>query len=835
MSMENYSTETVNYFNDFKEKVESVYGMANMARTKGYDPLDYVEIPIALSMAEKVVGLISTVYPQMMGSGITERILDLEKQYGKLDPTVIFKIADEISDQKFCKFDSILQAMDAGIRVGLCYATLGVVSSPIEGYTGLEIQKTRTGKDYIVANFSGPIRSAGTTASCMVLFLIDYLREKFGYAKYDPTEEEIKRTWAELSDFHERITNLQYMPTEEETLFIAKNMPFQVGGDPSEKLEVSNYKNLKRVNTNFLRSGFCLVLAEGLAQKASKGWRLYNMARKNGIQGSGFDWLEEYMTIHEKRTLGKSKEGEAATYIKDLVAGRPVYGHPSKSGSFRFRYGRGRNSGFSAASIHPATMGITDDFIAIGTQLKIEKPTKGTAITSNDQIEGPIVKLKDGSVRQLKTLEESRKIYSEVEEIIYLGDILFPFSDLANRNAQLIKPGYVEEWWYLELKELNEEFGKKINPFEVSLGEAIEISKKTGISLHPKYIYYWTEISKEEFGGLLNLLKESIFDEGLSFSWTKKDKEKFYFGKRALELLGVPHDVVNERVVLDNISSKALFENLGISLENKEKMIEKLKQNLLIEEENILDIINKNNSLKIRNKAGEFIGARMGRPEKAKLRSIPGSPNSLFVVGKAGGRMKTMQSAYEVGSIKGNFPLYYCDQCKNETLFRNCEVCENKTRKRYFFRDIKEKGDEEKVPYSEVKGIPYNYREINFKYYFDKAREKLKFLKTDLPDVIKGIESTSSGENINERIEKGIIRAKHGLQVFRDGTVRMDGTELPLISFKPKEIGASVEKLKELGYTKDVYGNELSNEEQILEIKPHDVLIPSCSETPDEK
>lgn len=152
MSMENYSTETVNYFNDFKEKVESVYGMANMARTKGYDPLDYVEIPIALSMAEKVVGLISTVYPQMMGSGITERILDLEKQYGKLDPTVIFKIADEISDQKFCKFDSILQAMDAGIRVGLCYATLGVVSSPIEGYTGLEIQKTRTGKDYIVAN-----------------------------------------------------------------------------------------------------------------------------------------------------------------------------------------------------------------------------------------------------------------------------------------------------------------------------------------------------------------------------------------------------------------------------------------------------------------------------------------------------------------------------------------------------------------------------------------------------------------------------------------------------------------------------------------------------------
>ncbi len=35
-----------------------------------------------------------------------------------------------------------------------------------------------------------------------------------------------------------------------------------------------------------------------------------------------------------------------------------------------FRYGLARNSGFSAAAIHPATMAITDDFIATGTQLK---------------------------------------------------------------------------------------------------------------------------------------------------------------------------------------------------------------------------------------------------------------------------------------------------------------------------------------------------------------------------------------------------------------------------------------------------------------------------------
>jgi DNA polymerase II large subunit len=42
-----------------------------------------------------------------------------------------------------------------------------VVSSPIEGFTGLKLGKTRDGKDYFKAYFSGPIRSAGTTASCV--------------------------------------------------------------------------------------------------------------------------------------------------------------------------------------------------------------------------------------------------------------------------------------------------------------------------------------------------------------------------------------------------------------------------------------------------------------------------------------------------------------------------------------------------------------------------------------------------------------------------------------------------------------------------------------------
>jgi hypothetical protein len=38
--------------------------------------------------------------------------------------------------------------MEAGIRLGFAYATLGVVSSPIEGFTELKLGKTKEGKEY---------------------------------------------------------------------------------------------------------------------------------------------------------------------------------------------------------------------------------------------------------------------------------------------------------------------------------------------------------------------------------------------------------------------------------------------------------------------------------------------------------------------------------------------------------------------------------------------------------------------------------------------------------------------------------------------------------------
>lgn len=824
---------TQQYFIDLEKDVRKIYDVANEARAKNLDPVNKVEIPLARSLAEKVVGLISTIYPQMEGTSIAERILELEKDFGKLNMAVSFRIAEEVAKQKFCQFSSLLEAIDAGIRIGFAYTTLGVVSSPIEGFTGLKLGKTRDGKEYFIASFSGPIRSAGTTASCVVLMLIDYLRELFGYEKYDPSEEEVKRYVAENYDYHEYITNLQYLPTEDEATFLAKNLPIQIAGDPTEKIEVSNYKNLARVDTNLIRGGMCLIFSEGLAQKAKKGLRLLKEVKSKGFKSTGWDFLEDYVKLHEKREVGKTDD--SPTYIKDLVAGRPVFGHPSQSGTFRFRYGRGRVSGFSATSMHPATMAITDNFIATGTQLKIEKPTKGCVVTPCDCVDGPIVKLFNGSVKKPKTRDEARKLYSDVDEIIYLGDILFPFSDVANRNSNLLKSGYVEEWWKLELRQKDAEIEKKINCFDVSIEQSIELSEKFGIPLHPTYIFYWTQISKEEFSGLIKWIKNSRINEKIIFPYGKIEQEKFKDGKRALELLGIEHDVTIENVVLNETNSKALLANLGVgvSLKTPIPLSDFIDEEKFNSDKSVLEIVNSVSKFIIKDKAGDFIGARMGRPEKAKLRKLIGSPNILFPVGKEGGRLRSVQAAYELGTIKNNFPIFYCEKCNSNTIYPTCENCGQICKKLFYCRECDNLSLEVCKEHNNPQN--YNFFDLDIKHFFDKAVEKLKMQKADIPPLIKGVRGTSSQNHDIENLCKGIARAKYDLQVNKDGTIRFDATELPIVSFKPKEIFVSVEKLKELGYDRDIYGEELKNENQILEIMPHDVILPSYSESMDEK
>ncbi len=847
------SKEMKKYFQDIDKKIKLAYNLAGKARKKGYDPEDKVAIPLAKNMAERVEGLISTISPEITKSGLSKRIKELEKKFGELDWRVALTISLEIAKEKLCKFEDKLKAMEVGIRVGLAYITLGIVASPLEGFVELKIKKRNDGKEYFCLMYSGPIRSAGGTGAAVSVIVADYIRKNMGYMAYDPTEEEIKRMSKELYDYHERVTNLQYLPTVEEIEFLIKNLPVQIDGDPSEEIEVSQYKDLKRIETNRIRSGPCLVIGEGIAQKAPKLWKQISEWGKDFGLDEWF-FIEKFLEI-QKKVKSKSQEKTEKvmpiyTYIDDLVAGRPILTHPLREGGFRLRYGRSRASGYSSAAIHPALTYALDGYIAIGTQLKVERPGKATALTCCDSIEGPIVKLINGDVVRLETVAQAKKHVNEIKEILFLGDILFSYGDFFNRAHQLLPAGYCEEWWIQELEKAAVDFfgtldldklsdlaGISLEALELLLKEpltrrlttkaAIQISRKLNIPLYPYYTYHWKLISPKQLLELINWFDKMkiIVENNITQRMVLPLEDN---KKRILELIGTPHKVVNkEYVVIEKDEALILTEIFGL-LENKdtEKLRNLIKEN---KEKSTLEIINIISPIKIRDKSGYFIGARMGRPEKAKMRKLTGSPHSLFPVGTEGGKLRCFQSALEAGKITAEFSIYKCPHCNKETVFSVCEDCDKKTKKQYFCKTC---GVIETDECKHGKARTYNQIEAEVVHIFEKLKEKLK--EKTLPDLIKGVRGTSNKDHIPEHLAKGILRAKHDVYVNKDGTTRYDMTQLAITHFKPKEIGASIEKLKELGYEKDIHGKDLTDNNQILELKPQDLILPSCDESPEE-
>lgn len=867
------SPDMQKYFDDISSRCKKLYDVATRVRKKGYDPVDFVEIKLASNMAERVVGLISVLAPQIVDSGVVERIIELENEYGSLDWRVALQISLEVAEEKFCKFKDKNEAIEIGVRVGFAYGTVGVVSSPIEGLISIELKPRRDGGgEYFCLNYGGPVRNAGGTAAAWSVIIADYVRKKMGYATYDPDEKECKRCATELEDYHERVTNLQYFPSKEESEYIIKALPVEISGDGSEKIEVSNYKDLPRVPTNKIRSGYCLIHSSCIPLKAEKLWKQLSKWGKD-FDMDHWNFLEDFVKLKKemhakgggkkKKDTGKKlKVSPDYTFIKDLVAGRPVVSHPLRSGGFRLRYGRSRTSGYSAQSINPASMHVLNDFIAIGTQLKVERPGKGAAFTPCDTIDGPIVLLKDGSVVYLENEKQAKSVKRNVEKVLYIGDVLINYGDFLDRNHPLIPPGYCEEWWIQELeKKTVDIFGSldtnkladllSVKEYELEIlfkdplrkkptaQLALTISKKSETPLHPKHTHYWNQIKIQdlpEFVNWIHTAKIEQDEEGRLKAILRNSEEH----KKQLENTGVPHILAsNEFIVLEKEQATIFKELFKIGKEDAEKVVSEIKQEVdnaiksNQEDETEIkttDIISKFSGIKMRDKSGVFIGARMGRPEKAKMRKLTGSPHVLFPVGEDGGRMRSFQSALEKGKITSDFAIYECTKCKNETVLPICHKCDAKAERRYICSECGPIPDEECSIHGKTQ--KYARRDINIKEYFTAMLNKLG--TRTYPDLIKGVRGTSNREHFPEHLMKGILRAKHNICVNKEGTIRYDCSELPVTHFKPKEVQVSVEKLVSIGYNKDIKGKPLEDPNQILEIKPQDIIIPCCPDSPDE-
>ncbi|MHA1396522.1 MAG: LAGLIDADG family homing endonuclease, partial [Candidatus Heimdallarchaeaceae archaeon] len=93
------------------------------------------------------------------------------------------------------------------------------------------------------------------------------------------------------------------------------------------------------------------------------------------------------------------------------------------------------------------------------------------------------------------------------------------------------------------------------------------------------------------------------------------------------------------------------------------------------------------------------------------------------------------------------------------------------------------------------------------------------------PSTIKAVKKLMNKKRVPELLDKGILRSKHGVYVYRDGTIRFDATDAVLTHFKPSEIGITIQKLRDIGYTIDINGNILESPDQLVEMKIQDIIL----------
>ncbi len=769
------------YFRSIESEIERGYALAERARGLGLDPEVRPEVPRAQDMASRVEKLLS----HLGIDGIAEEIRTLARAMPREEVAVA--IARRLATDSSRK-GSIAQRVEAALRVGLAILTEGILVAPLEGLAEVRLVDGAEGR-YIELYYAGPIRAAGGTAQALSVLLADVIRRDLHLSAYHASRDEIGRYQEEIP-LYKHFQHLQYVPTPEEISTVVRHVPVCISGEATEgEAEVSAFRNLDRVKTNGIRGGACLVIAEGMCQKASKIQRIVDKLR---IPGWEFLGDLGHSTAHED-------EGAVAKYLADAgVGGRPILSHPNRPGGFRLVYGRARTTGLAACAINPATMVILRHFVAVGTQLKLEYPGKAAAIGLCDLVEGPIVELSDGTVTAVHDVDRASAILPKIRRIIDLGEILVAYGEFLENNRALAPGAYTVDWHEEELRAAHvpESEGTGVESFEASF----ELAQRHGVPLHPRWLLFWHDLTSAEIRALAEQVERAgAWRNGrLELPWDDVWREM-------LIRLGFLHTRGPTGQILgEPESSKALVGSLGLEIAGPAPI---RKCALDPVDPDPLAYVSRLAQATVMARGPSRIGARVGRPEKAHQRSMQPNVHGLFPVGEAGGPSRSVAEAVR-RAMKGppvqvQLGVRICPVCSKSSIWSRCS-CGAHTE-----------------PNGTTIQAPFPIDEI-----WGSALERLRLNR--VPQV-KGVKGLTSSGHTPEPIDKAILRAVHGISVYQDGTARFDLMDLPLTHFRPLEIGTSVDRLRELGYPVDWAGRPLERADQLVELHPQDIVVaPAC-------
>ena len=837
------------YIKRLHADADAIYEIAEEARSKGHDPRMSVEIPKANDLADRTQKLLDFLHPRQTA----DQIRELTKEYDGNRERVAIEIAKIVCAESYL-YGEIVDCSDCGgsgeikkgnwvsecytcggsgnsmgfkdeigvsawrdtlslfaekkksplwklgddtqflaelaiyhgVCAGLAVLTEGILVAPLEGVVSARFLTNEDGSPSLAISFAGPIRSAGGTGQALSVLIADILRRDFGLKNPIMTFEEVERYKEETGAY---ARGLQHRPSNPEIETIVKSCPIYIDGEGVGG-EVTGQRDLPRVKTNKVREGMLLVVCEGLVLKAPK---ILKYVDALGLDG--WEWLRPFAKGSAKGTDNKVKPNNK--FISDVLAGRPIFSLPMETGGFRLRYGRSRLAGLATTSLHPATMTALSGFVIIGTQMKYERPGKGTVSTPCDSIDGPYIQFKDGSAKTIERFEDLDLQYPtdpdyKIEKIWDLGEILVPVGEFLENNHILLESPYVKEW----AEQVCEAKGLKYpETFEEAMKQV-----ELGLPLAPCFVPFLSDIDENDFKTLL----EGLNEDGVILN--EEAREICYRLCVNVSVDRGSYKITGKRAEILKWSVKS-----GNRPPNSENL-------LAIE---ALGSLKK--SINFRPRVTYRIGARMGKPEGSKLRQMKPPIHTMFPVGhKVGAKRLVSDAAKREDAMQ--IGIRVCPKCSDFTTKGSC--CGVET----VFHGNEWVGKDDDL-----------WEEVAPKHLWEKALKQVHEIENQEDDAVfgqastikktgsnpqvKGVKGMNSREKTSENVIKGILRHKNDISTFRDGTIRFDMVDITMTHFKPSEIGITAEKARELGY-------DVQNDDDVVELKPQDVVIPmNCTES----
>ena len=986
--------EMERYQSILDEDADYAYRIAEEARQQNLDPKPFVEIPRASDLASRTEKLL---IEHLEDYPVADDIREMLAEHDRETTSIMMaqRVAKGFREQGY----DMVKSIDVGLRVGLAILTEAVLVAPLEGISEVRLLNNLDGSPFVSVHFAGPIRAAGGTAQALAVLIADMIRRELKVGPYIPSDGEVERVKEEFGLYR---GNLQYRPSPKEIEEIVRACPVMINGESTESIECAGYGRVRNIDEARIRGGVLLVIGEGMCLKAPKIQK-----HTERLNVPGWDFISKFASKGEDE--GGSNDPDAFKsrkvqpidkFMKDIIAGRPIFGGPQQPGGFRLRYGRGRPSGLAAASLNPASMLVLDDFITVGTQMKIERPGKACAVTPSHDSEGPYVVLSSGQFLRVDEASIMQTIRPDIRSIWDNGEIVIGYGEFMENNKNLVPAGYTSDWWASDLIDalrtpedveafvklcdcgddapegvpglatyesgfeqfhIRRRWHRFLSRMTVDWNQASAIAERWRTSLPPPHNPWFLDLPLEwvpnvikalqkgkvedagkmpesshkhpfsaskwlRFSGAASgwnpsemdklqpesippvselqtigydlLPEEPIFQETLPEAWTFMQHGLL---KGALLLLGIPHHHEGDDIVATG-GWQALLNGFGFTTRKSELhqlidlgigveqrilelrdcntvlraerarlfALEKERSTIRIaaetearqrglgiaetdqvgkeaaesvpdegpenasrykasqrmhddhEVDGILPLIRESSTLRWEHAAPQRVGCRMGRPEKSAPREMSPRSHTLFPIALEGGNQRLIANAAGKGSIRVQMGKRLCSKCGKDSPFIVChhrvvdkdglpkigETCGGRTDMRESTSKSRRRGEVQSVPIEAI---------------LEDAQ--LRIGMSRLPQQVKCVKELKSKNQTPEAIEKGLIRAKYNLPVFRDGTIRFDMSDVPVTHFTPKEIYVDWKRLHALGYTHDWEGNPLERDDQMLELFPQDFIV----------